>query len=140
MRYLLTLLLGLILGGGAAVYFLGSPRAGASPGVPVTAPEGGAKPPGSAAVEVDHQFFDRLLAMLFEDLGPPSFRLASAGSSDMQPVALQEGCSNIITLLPQWGDVKTGVQFTQGKISAPLAFEGRYNLLGNCLNFKGWAQ
>lgn len=134
------LVLGLILGGGAAVYFLGSPRAGAIPGVPVTAPEGGTKPPGSASVEVDQHFFDKLLTALFEDLGPPSFRLAQAGEAGIQTAALQEGCANTITLQPQWGDMRTGVQFTQGKITAPLAFDGRYNLLGNCLDFKGWAQ
>jgi hypothetical protein len=31
------------------------------------------------------------------------------------------------------------VQFANGKISVPLAFNGSYNLLGNCMQFKGWA-
>ena len=36
--------------------------------------------------------------------------------------------------------MKTEVQFANGKIAAPLAFSGSYNLLGNCMQFKGWAQ
>jgi hypothetical protein len=32
------------------------------------------------------------------------------------------------------------VQFQEGKILAPMAFGGSYNLLGNCMQFKGWAQ
>jgi hypothetical protein len=36
--------------------------------------------------------------------------------------------------------VKTGVQFHNGQISVPMAFTGSYNLVGNCIQFKGWAQ
>jgi len=32
------------------------------------------------------------------------------------------------------------VQLADGKVAAPLVFSGNYNLLGNCLQFKGWAQ
>ncbi len=141
MRYLLTLLLGLIIGGGVVVFFLGTPRAGSAPGTPVAAPDPGDKPPGTAVVEVDQRFFDQLLATLFKDLGPPTVRLANSDQSgEFQKAALQNGCTNTITLLPESGDVKTQVQFAQGKISAPLAFTGSYNLMGNCLNFKGWTQ
>jgi hypothetical protein len=50
------------------------------------------------------------------------------------------GCANTVTLLAEAGGVKTRVQFAGGKISLPLAFSGSYNLLGNCMQFKGWAQ
>ena len=141
MRYLLTLLLGLIIGGGAVVFFLGTPRAGSAPGTPIAAPDPGGKPPGTAVVEVDQHFFDQLLATLFEDLGPPSVRLSKAEQlGEFQRAALQNGCTNTITLLPESGDVKTQVQFANGKILAPLAFSGNYNLMGNCLDFKGWTQ
>jgi hypothetical protein len=36
--------------------------------------------------------------------------------------------------------VKTGVQFRNGSISAPMAFTGSYSLVGNCMQFKGWTQ
>jgi len=45
-----------------------------------------------------------------------------------------------VTLAAEGSNTKTDVQFAGGKISAPLAFSGKYNLLGNCMQFKGWAQ
>jgi len=36
--------------------------------------------------------------------------------------------------------VKTGVQFRNGNVYAPMAFTGSYNLAGSCMQFKGWAQ
>ena len=32
------------------------------------------------------------------------------------------------------------MEFEGGKILAPLVFSGSYGLLGNCMEFKGWAQ
>ena len=46
----------------------------------------------------------------------------------------------MITLLPEGSGAKTGVQFRNGNINAPLAFTGSYNLSGSCMQFKGWAQ
>jgi hypothetical protein len=42
--------------------------------------------------------------------------------------------------LPEGSGAKTGVQFRNGNINAPLAFTGSYNLAGSCMQFKGWAQ
>jgi hypothetical protein len=58
----------------------------------------------------------------------------------MEQAAFQGGCGNGVTLAPEAGDVKTQVEFTGGKILAPLVFSGSYGLLGNCMQFKGWAQ
>jgi hypothetical protein len=58
----------------------------------------------------------------------------------MRLAVFQGGCTNSITLLPEGSGVKTSVQFHGGNISAPMAFNGSYNLLGNCVQFKGWAQ
>ncbi|MGH9962451.1 MAG: hypothetical protein ACREBC_35935, partial [Pyrinomonadaceae bacterium] len=83
------------------------------------------------------------LLTVFKDLGPPSFQLASLKSQSEptnQVVALQQGCTNTITLAPEGSNIKTEVQFANGKIAAPLAFSGSYNLVGNCMQFKGWAQ
>ncbi len=143
MRYVIVLLLGLIFGAGAAVYFLGTPRAKSSPGQSVQAPEPGAGPPATVVVSLSDSFVDRLLGTIFQDLGAPSFHLAGLRSeprSTIQRVALQQGCANTITLAPENSNIKTEVQFANGKIAAPLAFSGNYNLLGNCMQFKGWAQ
>ncbi|HBR57569.1 MAG TPA: hypothetical protein DEA22_08885 [Blastocatellia bacterium] len=43
--------------------------------------------------------------------------------------------------MPETGGVRTSVRFRDGKILAPLAFEGSYNppLVG-CVDFSGWAE
>ena len=144
MRYLLILLLGLILGAGIAVYFLGIPRAKSRPGVAVTAPDPAGDPPGTVVVSFTDGFVDGLLNTIFKDLGAPSFHLSQADSKTdaavLERAAFQQGCSNTITLAPAGNDVKTEVQFINGKVQAPLVFSGNYNLLGNCMQFKGWAQ
>jgi hypothetical protein len=147
MKYLLILLLGLILGAGAAVYFLGIPRAKSRPGVAVTAPDPSGDPPGTVVISLTNEFVDGLLGTIFKDLGAPSFHLAQSDQDGSQGRELgisqavyQQGCTNTITLAPDGSNVKTEVQFTNGKVQAPLAFSGSYNLLGNCMQFKGWAQ
>jgi hypothetical protein len=85
-----------------------------------------------------------LLGTIFKDLGNPSFHLSrsepASSTVTISEAAFQQGCTNTITLAPAGSNVKTEVQFTNGKVQAPLAFSGSYNLLGNCMQFKGWAQ
>ena len=143
MRYVIILLLGLIVGAGGAVYFLGTPRAKSAPGTQVQAPEAGGNPAGTVIVTLPNGFVQKFLATVFQDLGAPSFQLAAinpAGSTGIERIAFQPGCTNTITLAPEGSNIKTEVQFGNGKITAPLAFSGSYNLLGNCMQFKGWAQ
>ncbi len=144
MRYVIILLLGLLLGAGAAVYFLGTPRAKSVPGVAVQAPDGSGDPAGTVVVSLTNSFVDGLLGTVFQDLGAPSFQLAGLESESelatVRRIAFQQGCANTITLAAEGSNIKTSVQFANGKISAPLAFSGSYNLLGNCMQFKGWAQ
>ncbi|MEK6279558.1 MAG: hypothetical protein AABN95_04320 [Acidobacteriota bacterium] len=149
MKYLITFLLGLVIGGGAAIFLLGVPRAKALPGNPVQAPSG-ATPPSTVVVSLSDSFVNELLATVFRDLNPPTFNLAStnpaanAGGTDntttFTTIAFQGGCTNSVTLAPASGNAKTQVQFANGNITAPLVFSGNYNLLGNCMQFKGWAQ
>jgi hypothetical protein len=54
--------------------------------------------------------------------------------------AFQGDCANSVTLTAEGNNIKTRVQFSGGRISAPLAFSGKYKVLGNCVQFKGWAQ
>jgi hypothetical protein len=156
MRYLITFLLGLVIGGGAAIFLLGVPRAKTLPGTRVQAPAGEALP-STVVVSLGDGFVNELLAAVFRDLSPPTFNLAStirdpalimppanAGNADSTPrftnAAFQGGCTNSVTLAQESGNVKTQVQFANGNIGAPLVFSGSYNLLGNCMQFKGWAQ
>jgi hypothetical protein len=130
MKVILTLLLGVLLGGAASYFlFVGAPRTGALKGQPVLAPDAGGHPPGTAVVELDEQFFGALLDSIFRDLNKPAF-----------PPAVGEGCQNQVVVEPNAGDVKTGVLMRDGKVIVPLAFSGTYNLLGNCQNLRGTAE
>lgn len=143
MKYLLMLFLGLILGAGVAIYLLGIPSAKSRPGVAVTAPDPAGDPAGTVVVSLTDGFVDGLLGTIFKDLGAPSFHLTQAqpeSGATINQAAFQGGCTNTITLAPTGNNVKTEVQFTNGKVQAPLVFSGSYNLLGNCMQFKGWAQ
>lgn len=151
MKYILTLVVG-VLAGGALVYFLfvGAPGGKPLPGAPVGAPDASGAPPGTAVVELDERFFDTLLGTVFKDLGEPTFRLASAEPrvvpSEREPAAVRfveaqdGGCQNQVVVAPEGGGVRTGVRLENGQVLAPLAFKGSYNLLGNCMNFSGTAQ
>jgi hypothetical protein len=143
MRYVIILLLGLIVGAGAAVFLLGTPRAKSIAGTEVRAPDTGGAQAGTVIVTITNGFSERLLATIFQDLGAPSFQLAgiepAANSTGIERIAFQD-CTNAITLAPEGSNIKTEVQFANGQITAPLAFSGSYNLMGNCMQFKGWAQ
>jgi hypothetical protein len=149
MKYILALVLGLLLGGGAAFYFLGVSHAKLPPGTLVKAPEQGGDQPGTAVLTLDEKFFDALLGKIFKDLGAPTFPLqlsrleagAEEGTATIRPAVFQGGdCKNQVVLAGEGSNVKTGVRFANGQITAPMAFSGSYNLLGSCWQFKGWAQ
>ncbi|HEX8293433.1 MAG TPA: hypothetical protein VF570_16855 [Pyrinomonadaceae bacterium] len=129
MKYILTLLLGVLLGGAAAYFlFVGAPRTGTLKGQPVGPPGAGGPPPGTAVVELDEQFFGALLDSIFRDLNKPTF-----------PPAAGEGCQNQVVIEPNAGEVKTGVLMRDGKVIVPLAFSGTYNFMG-CQNLRGTAE
>ncbi|HEV2836031.1 MAG TPA: hypothetical protein VGW58_11970 [Pyrinomonadaceae bacterium] len=141
MRYVVILVLGALLGAGAAMFFLGIGPARSAPGVAVRPPENGQNPPATVVIGLDQGFVDAVLATTFSGLGSPTFQLSqSAGSAELTTAAFQGGCANSLTLLPEGSGVKTGVQFRNGTVSAPLAFTGSYSGLGQCIQFKGWAQ
>ena len=155
MRFILTLLLGLLLGAGAVYYFfVGAPRinpAQATPGTPVAAPDANGDAPGTAVIEFNEGFFNTLLTTIFTDMGSPVFQLASNNGNDIEPTATRADgarfvqvqnapCVNRIVLKQEGSGVQTGVRFADGRITAPLAFEGTYIQLGQCLNFRGAAQ
>ena len=141
MRYVVILVLGALLGAGAAMFFLGIGPARSAPGVAVRPPENGQNPPATVVIGLDQGFIDAVLATTFSGLGSPTFQIGqSSGSAEFTTAAFQGGCANSLTLLPEGSGVKTGVQFRNGTVSAPLAFTGSYSGLGQCIQFKGWAQ
>ena len=142
MKYVIILILGILLGGGAAIYFLGVPPAKSAPGQEVRAPDQGNPPPATVVISLEQSFIDGLLATTFSGLGSPTFQLGQNrydSSERIEHALFQGGCTNSFTLLPEGSGVKTGVQFRNGNIYVPMAFTGSYNL-GGCIQFKGWAQ
>jgi hypothetical protein len=148
MKYVLTLLGGMILGALLVLFFLGAPRGKPMPGRPVGPPDANAQAPGGTAlVTLDEKFFDALLASVFRDLGQPSFPLeltmmergTNGSTLNVIPAALQNDCPDQVVIQTEGSSIKTGVRFTNGKIIAPLAFTGSKKLFG-CQRFQGWAQ
>ena len=142
MKYVLVLILGVLLGAGVAIFFLGVPPAQSAPGQAVRAPDQGGSPPATVVISMEQSFIDGLLATTFSGLGSPTFQLGrnqGDGVERVEHALFQGGCTNSITLLPEGSGVKTGVQFRDGNIYVPMAFTGSYNL-GGCIQFKGWAQ
>jgi hypothetical protein len=146
MKAFLLILLG-ALAGGVLVYFLfvGTPRARQAPGEAVRAPEAGGPPPGTAVVELDERFFNTLLGTIFQEVGQPTFRLASAappaGAGEAVYVRAQGGeCASQVVLMPEGSGVQTGVRLANEQVLVPLAFNGSYAVFGQCLNFRGSAE
>jgi hypothetical protein len=140
MKYVLILVLGIVLGGAATMFFLGTPSAKSAPGQAVQAPDKGGNPPGTVVIAMEQSFIDAVMAATFSGLGTPTFQLGQThGEQRIEQALFQSGCTNTITLLPEGSGVKTGVQFRNGSVYAPMAFTGSYNLAG-CMQFKGWAQ
>lgn len=138
--------LGIVLGVLLMLFLIGSPKAKPLPGVAVKGPEPGGDPPGTAVITLDEKFFDSVLTTIFRDLGGPTLplELTSArdpfdASPEIVPAAFQGECKDQVTILNEGSNVKTGVRFTNGKISAVLPFTGSKSLFG-CLTFQGWAQ
>lgn len=148
--FLLGALLGLIVGGAAIFYFyVGVPRAAeAPPGRPIQAPDPGGVAPGTAAVVLNQQFFDTVLGTIFRDMNAPAFPLqlgensGAAETAQPEKIAFQSGgaCDGKITLKPEGSGVKTEVRLENGQILAPLAFSGSTSIIGQCIEFSGWAQ
>lgn len=142
MRYVVVLLVGILLGGGAAIFFLGAPPAKSVPGTAIRPPDQGGPPPATVVVSLEQSFIDAVLSTTFSGLGTPTFHLGrndAASLEQITPALFQGGCENSITLLAEGSGVKTGVQFHNGTVTAPMAFTGSYKL-GQCIQFKGWAQ
>jgi hypothetical protein len=140
-RFLVGVLVGLLVGVVATLYFVGGrPLMGRLPGTPLRPPDASTLTSAAVSVAIDEKFFDALLGTIFQQLGPPQLKLSQYGSSPFQPAVFQTACSNVVVLNQESGNVRTSVRFTGGKIVAPLVFTGSYNLVGKCVEFKGTAR
>src|SRR5215471_20986398 len=140
-RSIIFVLFGLLVGVTGTILVLGSPRTHRMPGTPLKPPDNSGNTSGTVTVTIDEKFFDSLLGTIFTKLGPPQLKLSAGQSqSQIQPAVFQDSCNNVVVLNSEAGDVKTGVRFTGGKIVAPLAFSGSYNLMTQCFQFKGTAK
>ncbi|MDQ3635760.1 MAG: hypothetical protein M3405_14805 [Acidobacteriota bacterium] len=147
--FLLGGILGLILGGVIVFFsFVGTPQATELPGDPIQPPQQGGTPPATAQIVLKQEFFNEILQTIFVDMNPPSFPLQltsnlkqNKDSNVLTSALLQENqCDGKIKLLKEGSGVKTGVNFEEENIKAPLAFSGSANILGQCINFSGWSQ
>lgn len=98
-------------------------------------------------ITLNESFFDGVLDALFQNAGPIEFSIASNGNSELPKHALSFGessprsCKEVIQLQRENNGVRTAVRFREGKILAPLAFNGNYNppFVG-CVSFAGFAE
>src|SRR5436190_20941840 len=115
-KAILMLVGGLLLGAVGTALFLGAPRSGKLPGIPLKPPDNSGDTSGTVAVTVDEKFFDSLLGTIFTKLGPPQLKLSQAQPEPLiRPAVFQGSCNDVVVLNPEAGNVKTGVRFTGGK-------------------------
>lgn len=136
--FILGAVLGLIIGGGLAAYFL-TPRRAVTPiGIAIQAPDQQGSPAGTAILELKQEFFTPVFQTLLQNGKAPSFPLSLTGQATDQPVD-QIQCGKI-TIKPEGSGATTAVRMENGQILVPLAFSGNFNAFGNCFDFSGWAQ
>lgn len=147
--FIIGSLVGLIVGGVATFFlFVGAPQAVKTPpGVPIQAPDPNGMPPATAEIVLKEDFFNAVLGTIFRDMSAPSFPLGltqnRAADDSIKPsyAMLQNNpCESRITLLPEGSGVRSGLNFENGRLIAPLAFSGSYSSMFGCLNFSGWTQ
>lgn len=96
-------------------------------------------------VSLSEQFLNSFLDAVFTNLDTPKFELAKKPkkqkSVNFEKTALKNKCEESVTLLREANGVKTAIRFVDGKIIAPLAFTGVYDVpFVGCSNFRGVAE
>jgi hypothetical protein len=110
----------------------------------IRAKESKAIPAGEVTVLINQQLLNSVLEAMFTYSEGTSIPLSKATpineDSNENQASASSSCPSELVLMPQVGNVRTEVKFTDGKISAPIAFKGSYSLvLIGCINFEGWA-
>ncbi|HEX3559854.1 MAG TPA: hypothetical protein VHU19_11660 [Pyrinomonadaceae bacterium] len=90
-------------------------------------------PAGEVVVVLSEEFLNSLLQAVASQPEPPSFPLSKDGGAGGK-------CASQVQLLSESAGTRTAVRFSDGRITAPVAFRGSYAApLVGCLNFEGWA-
>lgn len=98
------------------------------------------------AITIKEDFFAVFFESLFANNGSITYPLSKTETKTQKteaahPKKKSDDCKSIIKLEREVNGVKTAVKFQNGKIVAPIAFSGDYNVssLIGCVNFQGWA-
>lgn len=111
------------------------------------------------SIGLSEHFFDTVIDAIFQNGEPPEFSISSnrGGFDSVVPDARRTSittnyphsfipastanCRQSIRLSREIAGVRTAVRFRDGKVIAPMAFNGSYNppLVG-CIDFSGWAE
>jgi hypothetical protein len=107
-----------------------------------------AQPPQTAevAITIKEDFFAAFFESLFANNGSITYPLSKIETNKQKTETAhatkrKDPCNSVIKLEREMNGVKTAVKFQNGKITAPIAFSGDYNVssLIGCVNFQGWA-
>jgi hypothetical protein len=103
-----------------------------------------AQNPPEITVTLSEQFLNSFLDAVFTNLDTPTFQLSKAENPKpkIEKAKFEKAkCVESITLQREMNGVRTSVRIADGKILAPLAFTGNYDIpFVGCTNFKGWAE
>lgn len=93
-------------------------------------------------VSLNEQFLNSFLDAVFANLDTPTFQFSENKNGEPKTVKVKkEKCVESVTLLRELNGVKTSLRFNDGKIFAPIAFTGSYDIpFVGCTNFKGVAE
>ncbi|MGH9949603.1 MAG: hypothetical protein ACRD6X_20720 [Pyrinomonadaceae bacterium] len=81
---------------------------------------------------LNEQFMDAALDAVLQKGEPPSIPLKNDSNA---------ACRESLRLTREVGGVRTAVRFRDGRIFAPIAFNGNYSLpIIGCIDFSGWAE
>lgn len=95
-------------------------------------------------VTLNEQFLNSFLDAVFTNLETPTFQLS--GARNQKPEARKirfekSKCVESVTILREMNGVKTSVKIANGKVLAPLAFTGNYDVpFVGCTAFRGVAE
>ena len=97
-------------------------------------------------ITLNEQFFDAFLDTLFKNFKPVEFSVAKIKNEEVKFDTVSfhprdQKCEQVIKLEREMAGVRTAVRFRDGRIVAPLAFSGSYDVpLFGCVDFTGWAE
>jgi len=98
------------------------------------------------SITLNEQFFDAFLETLFKNFKPINFSIGKADAKtepkyETVSYRKQTKCNEVVKLEREISGMRTAVRFRDGRILAPLAFSGSYDVpLFGCVDFTGWAE